>query len=158
MRKDVLLLIVLGVGTVFFANYKPEKSKRPTHFGSSVEPMDHEPTDTFVRNVYLDGNWLGSAGPGGSTVAGALALPYKWYPGLTATVNWERCEPYGKNCKWTEKKVLVHPYTRVGGTMLQIIDGEDILIIPTMFDTRHEDYPGPPSPYKNFLKRRGITR
>jgi len=164
MRKDVLLLVVLGVGMIVLANWEPEKM--PTHFSSSVDPMDYEPTDTFVRNVFLDGNWLGSAGGGGSTVAGALALPYKWYPGLTATVKWERCDRFDKNnpvpdseaCHWLEKKVLVHPYTRSGGTMLQIIEGEDVLIIPTMFGTRHEDYPGPPPPHKDFFERKGITR
>lgn len=156
MRKDILLLIVLGVGMVFFANYKAEEL--PTHFISSVVPMDHEPTDTFVRNVLLNGNWIGSAGSGGSTALSGINLPLKWYPGLTAHVKWERCQPYGQDCVWTEKTVFVHPYDDVGETWLHIIDGLEVLLVPIMLAPRHENYPGPLPPYKNFHKKRGISR
>jgi hypothetical protein len=114
--------------------------------------MDHDMSDTFVRPVYVDGHWAGEAGTGGGTVAGALSLPAPWHPGLTVRVKWRRCEPYGKNCRWNEKHVLVHPYDRSGGTNLHILDSDDVLIIPSMLFPNHPDYPGPHYPQKDFYK------
>lgn len=129
---------------------EPVSTKR--YFGSSVTPMDHDMSDTFVRPVYVDGHWVGEAGTGGSTVAGALTLPAPWHPGLTVRVKWRRCEPYGKNCIWHEKHVLVHPYDHSGGTNLHILDSDDVLIIPSMLFPNHLDYPGPHYPKKDFYK------
>ncbi|WP_138984769.1 hypothetical protein, partial [Xanthomonas oryzae] len=28
-------------------------------FSSTVDPMDNDPSDTFVRKVYIDGRWVG---------------------------------------------------------------------------------------------------
>jgi hypothetical protein len=120
-------------------------------FGSSVTPMDHDPSDTFVRKVYVDGHWVGSAGTGGSIVADGITLPHKWHPGLTAKVGWERCEPYGKNCQWQEKIVPIHQYDEVGRTWLHIMSGNEVLIIPSMLAPNHPDYPGPGYPEKNFF-------
>ncbi|MGY0611841.1 DUF3304 domain-containing protein [Luteimonas sp. A501] len=121
-------------------------------FGSSVTPMDHDPSDTFVRNVFVDGAWVGAAGTGGSTVC-CLVLPVHWHQDLQAKVRWERCEPYGKNCQWHEKTVSIHPYDRVGATWLHIISGDEVLIIPSMMAPNHPDYPGPGYPEKDFFKR-----
>ena len=129
-------------------------------FGSSVTPMDHDPSDTFVRQVYIDGHWVGSAGMGGSTVAGGISLPRKWRPGLTAVVRWERCDRYDEKipvpdeeaCRWTEKVVPIHQYDEVGHTDVHILEGYRVLIIPTMLDPTHPDYPGPGYPTKNFFK------
>ena len=49
-----------------------------TLFGSSVTPMDHDPSLTYVNDVFIDGNWVGSAGTGGSTVANGITLPVKF--------------------------------------------------------------------------------
>jgi len=121
-------------------------------FGSSVTPMDHDPSDTFVRTVYVNGRWVGSAGMGGKTVLGGISLPNKWHPGLTARVKWERCEPYGKNCRWTEKVVPIQRYDDVGHTDLHLLPGDRVLIIPTMLDPAHPNYPGPGYPTKNFFR------
>ncbi|WP_170874123.1 DUF3304 domain-containing protein [Xanthomonas translucens] len=120
-------------------------------FSSTVEPMDNDPSDTFVRNVYIDGRWAGSAGPGGSGVADGIRLPIKWHPGLTAHVRWERCEPYAKNCQWHELDVPVAKYTEVGMTHLHIMPGDKrVLIIPSMLAPNNSEYPGPGYPSKDF--------
>ncbi|WP_410934048.1 DUF3304 domain-containing protein [Pseudomonas sp. W5-01] len=114
--------------------------------------MDHDTSDTFVRPVFLDGSGVGKAATVGSTVLGALRLPAPWHPGLTGRVKWRRCEPYGKNCKWTEKEVLVHPYDKTGATHLHIMENDNVLIIPSMISPRHHDYPGTRYPKKDFYK------
>ncbi|MDR0183171.1 DUF3304 domain-containing protein [Lysobacter arvi] len=124
-------------------------------FGSSVSAMDHDPSDTFVRNVYVNGKWVGEASGGGGIVAGGISLPNRWRPGLTAVVKWERCEPYGKNCRWTEKVVPIQKYDEVGHTDLHILEGGQVLIIPTMLDPQHPDYPGPGYPTKDFFRNTG---
>lgn len=141
------------IAIVNYAKYpRPEPVVKKLYFGSSVIPMDHDMSDTFVRPVYVDGNWVGAAGTGGSTVSGALSLPAPWHLGLTVRVKWRRCEPYGKNCRWTEKDVLVHPYDKSGATHLHIMENDDVLIIPSMLSPRNPDYPGPGHPKKDFYK------
>jgi hypothetical protein len=121
-------------------------------FGSSVTAMDHDPSDTFVRTVYVNGRWVGEGGRGGKTVLGGISLPNRWRPGLTAVVKWERCEPYGKNCRWTEKVVPIHQYDEVGATWLHILPGDQVLIIPSMLAPGHPNYPGPDLPTKDFFR------
>lgn len=153
---------VVLIGLARWALMPPSEPVSTTrYFGSSVTPMDHDMSDTFVRPVYVDGHWVGAAGTGGSTVAGALSLPAPWHPGLTVRVKWRRCDRFDRNnpvpdseaCRWTEKDVLVHPYDYSGGTRLHILDNNDVLIIPSMLTTRDPDYPGPGFPRKNFFKR-----
>lgn len=128
-------------------------------FGSSVTPMDHDPSFTYVRKVFVDGNWVGSAGTGGSTVASGISLPVKWRPGLTAVVKWERCEPFfpenpvpdEEACKWHEKVVPIHEYDLVGATHLHIMPGDEVVIIPSMMGPNHPNYPGPGYPEKDFF-------
>ena len=142
---------VVLIGLARWALMPPSEPVSTTrYFGSSVTPMDHDMSDTFVRPVYVDGHWVGEAGTGGSTVAGGLSLPAPWHPGLTVRVKWRRCEPYGKNCRWKEKHVLVHPYDHSGGTNLHILENDDVLIIPSMLFPNHPDYPGPHYPQKDF--------
>ena len=132
-----------------------------TLFGSSVTPMDHDPSLTYVNDVFIDGNWVGSAGTGGSTVASGITLPVKWRPGLTAVVQWERCEPYGKNCVKHEKVVPIHPYDEVGRTWLHILPEGEVVIIPAMLAPDHPDYPGPGYPVKDFyrdIERAGLLK
>ncbi|HEX8588777.1 DUF3304 domain-containing protein [Pseudomonas sp.] len=156
--KRINLGMFLGGAVILIAvsNYakypRPEPVIKKLSFGSSVTPMDHDMSDTFVRPVYVDGHWVGAAGTGGSTVAGALSLPAPWHPGLTVRVKWRRCEPYGKNCRWNEKHVLVHPYDYTARTWLHILENDDVLIIPSGMWPRHDDYPGPKFPQKNFYK------
>jgi hypothetical protein len=121
-------------------------------FGSSVTAMDHDPSDTFVRTVYVNGRWVGEASGGGGIVLGGVSLPNRWRPGLTAVVKWERCEPYGKNCRWTEKVVPIHQYDEVGRTWLHLLPGDGVLIIPSMLGPGHPDYPGPDLPTKDFFR------
>ena len=154
----------LGLAVLLIALSRYEKSPpvepvvKTRYFGTSVTPMDHEASDTFVRPVYVDGGWVGAAGTGGSSVGGALSLPAPWHPGLTVRVKWRRCEPYGKNCRWIEKDVLVHPYDESGGTDLHILENDDALIIPSMLFPEHPDYPGPDLPIKDFRLRKGISK
>ncbi|MDR0183170.1 DUF3304 domain-containing protein [Lysobacter arvi] len=132
-------------------------------FGSSVTAMDHDPSDTFVRNVYVDGTWVGEGGRGGKTVAGGISLPNRWRPGLTAVVKWERCDRFDREhpvpdeqaCRWTEKVVPIQKYDEVGHTDLHILEGGQVLIIPTMLDPQHPDYPGPGYPTKDFFRNTG---
>jgi hypothetical protein len=157
MRTKWIPALLLAVGLPVLAGcQKPEKE--PEFFGTTVTAMDHLPTDTFVRKVYIDGRGVGSAGQGGSMSASGVMLPVKWHPGLTARVKWQRCEPYGKNCKWHELDVPVHEYTAVGNTWVHILDDEHVLIIPSMLGPGHPDYPGPDIPEKNFVKKRGIGK
>ncbi len=150
-----LLAVVIAL-THYKKTVKPEPA--PPYFFSSVTAMDYEPTDTFVRKVILNGQGIGSAGNGGSTVLGALGMPIKWQPGLSVVVEWERCQRYGKNCQHKKKTAYVHPFSQSGETNIHLLDGDDVLIIPSMLGPRHPDYPGPPPPEKNFYKKRGITR
>jgi len=146
----------------------PERSSDPNaRVGGSLTSMDYEPTDTFVRPVYVDGRGGDSAGTGGSTVLGAISLPQRWHPGLTVNVRWRRCArgtfyipgvPQDEGCRWVEKDVPVHPYTYVGITWLHIFADDQVLVIPAMLGPRHPDYPGARPPYKNFYERRGIGR
>ncbi|MDR0183169.1 DUF3304 domain-containing protein [Lysobacter arvi] len=132
-------------------------------FGSSVTAMDHDPSDTFVRNVYVDGTWVGEGGRGGKTVAGGISLPNHWRPGLTAVVKWERCDRFDREhpvpdeqaCRWTEKVVPIHQYDDVGETWLHILEGDKVLIIPSMLAPGHPDYPGPDFPTKDFFRNTG---
>lgn len=144
---------VVLIGVARWGLMPPSKPVSTTrYFGSSVTPMDHDMSDTFVRPVFVNGSGVGAAGRGGGTSLGALSLPAPWHPGLTVRVKWRRCEPYGENCRWTEKDVLVHPYDHSGGTRLHILENDDVLVIPSMLGTRHPDYPGPGYPIKNFDK------
>lgn len=138
------------------------KEEPPEYFGSSVTPMDHLMTDTFVKEVYIDGHWVGSAGTGGSTVAGGFTLPTRWHPGLTAHVKWQRCnrrvvdgpQSEGELCNWHEVNAPVTRYGLSGGTWLHIIDDEHVMVIPSMVGPGHPDYPGPGFPEKNFFNVR----
>lgn len=162
----VKLITAVSLILAFIVYVRWEQPKMPTHFGSTIDPMDHEPTDTFVRSVSINGYWIGSAGQGGGAVAGGIVLPLKWRPGLTIVVKWERCDrfdrknpvPDSEACHWKEKTVLIHPYSEVGMTHLHILDGEEVLIIPSMLGPGHKDYPGPDLPQKNFHEKKGITR
>ena len=40
----------------------PKQPDPDATFGSSVTAMDHDPSDTFVRNVFVDGTWVGEGG------------------------------------------------------------------------------------------------
>ncbi|SEQ24468.1 Protein of unknown function [Pseudomonas sp. NFACC02] len=151
-------MAVLLIAASRYEKPPPEPPPKPRYFGTAVSPMDHERSDTFVRPVYVNGGWVSAAGPGGSTVTGALSLPMPWHPGLTVRVKWRRCQPYGKNCRWIEKDVLVHPYDHSGGTNLHILENDDVLIIPTMLAPNNPDYPGPGYPEKNFYARKGISK
>ncbi|NZA28500.1 DUF3304 domain-containing protein [Luteimonas sp. SJ-92] len=122
-------------------------------FGTSVTAMDHDPSDTLVRSVTVDGAWAGPAGTGGSTVC-CVSLPVRWHEGLQATVRWERCEPYGENCRWHEKAVPIHPYTEVGRVWLHIVNDDEVAIIPSMLAPDHPDYPGPGYPEKDFFRKK----
>ncbi|WP_411852088.1 DUF3304 domain-containing protein [Stenotrophomonas sp. LGBM10] len=136
----------------------------PTQVGGSLTSMDYEPSDTFVRPVYVNGRGGDSAGTGGSTVLSAISLPERWHPGLTVRVKWRRCrawyagmtEAEDELCRWMEKDVPVHPYTYVGRTWLHIFADDQVLVIPAMMSPRHPDYAGASPPYKNFHEKRGI--
>jgi len=145
----------------------PERSSDPNaRVGGSLTSMDYEPTDTFVRPVYVDGRGGDSAGTGGSTALGAISLPQRWHPGLTVRAKWRRCRAFYADrpeteeeaCRWVEKDVPVHPYTYVGRTWLHIFAVDEVLVIPSMKGPNHPDYPGAEFPYKNFNDRRGIGR
>jgi hypothetical protein len=152
MRTRWIPVMVLVLGLPALAGCK-EPEKESEFFGSSVTPMDHLMTDTFVKEVYVDGHWVGSAGTGGSTVAGGIVLPNKWHPGLTARVKWQRCEPYGKNCKWHELNVPVHEYGAVLNTWVHIVDDQNVLVIPSYYPPDGPGYPGPGYSKKNFFDK-----
>lgn len=129
--------------------------------------MDYEPTDTFVRPVYVNGRGGDSAGAGGSTVLSAISLPQRWHPGLTVHVKWRRCArgtyyipgiPQDEGCRWIEKDVPVHPYTHVGHTWLHIFADDHVLVVPAMLAPNHPEYPGAGFPHKNFNEEIGIGR
>ena len=138
----------------------PKEPDPNAMFGSSVTAMDYDPSDTFVRNVYIDGVWVGEGGRGGKTVASGISLPNQWHPGLTAVVKWERCDrfypdhpaPDEKACHWTEKVVPIQKYgDEVGRTWLHLLANDQVLIIPSMLAPNHPDYPGPGYPTKDFF-------
>ncbi|MFE0501763.1 DUF3304 domain-containing protein [Lysobacter soli] len=129
-------------------------------FGSSVTAMDHDPSDTFVRNVYVDGTWVGQGGTGGSIVLGGISLPYRWRPGLTAVVKWERCDrfdrarpvPDSEACRWTEKVVPIQKYGELAmSTWLHLLPGNEVELINSPYAPDHPDYPGPGYPTKDFF-------
>lgn len=128
-----------------------EQTAAEQEFGTALMPMDNDPSDTFVRQMYINGSYAGNVQSGGGTVLGVLSLPMRWHPGLTVHVRWERCEPYAKNCVWHELDAPVHKYEKVGGTWLHIMPGDkEVLIIPSMIGPGHPDYPGPDFPTKDF--------
>ena len=154
----VLRAVPLALLLVACVPSQPQHGPKDT-FGSSVTAMDHDPSDTFVPTVYVNGRWVGEAGMGGGIVADGISLPYKWRPGLTAVVKWERCDrfdpkhpvPDEQACRWTEKVVPIHQYDEVGHTDVHLLQGDQVLIIPTMLDPMHPDYPGPGYPTKDFF-------
>ena len=154
-------LACIAVLVLSLAACAPKQPDPDATFGSSVTAMDHDPSDTFVRNVFVDGTWVGEGGRGGKTVLGGISLPYRWRPGLTAVVRWERCDRFDRNhpvpdeeaCRWTEKVVPIQKYGEVGHTDLHLLEGDRVLIIPTMLDPRHPAYPGPGYPTKDFFHR-----
>lgn len=154
-------VVLIGVARWgFMTPSEPVSTTR--YFGNGVTPMDHDMSDTFVRPVFVNGSGIGAAGRGGGTSLGALSLPAPWHPGLTVRVKWRRCDRFDRNnpvpdseaCRWTEKDVLVHPYSSTAGAWLHILENDEVLIIPTMLGPRHQHYPGPNYPKKNFRKRK----
>ncbi len=169
LRRSAMHIAALAAVVLTLTSCKPpERSSDPNaRVGGSLTSMDYEPTDTFVRPVYVNGMGGDSAGTGGSTVLSAISLPQRWHPGLTVNVKWRRCArgtfyvpgvPQNEGCRWVEKDVPVHPYTYVGTTWLHIFADDQVLVIPAMLGPGHPDYPGAESPYKSFNKRRGIGR
>ncbi|WP_422506776.1 DUF3304 domain-containing protein [Stenotrophomonas sp. GZD-301] len=159
-----VLLLVVAAGVYRLAHSHPTK-RVSTWVGGSLTSMDYEPTDTFVRPVYVNGGGGDSAGTGGSTVLTAIGLPERWYPGLEVPVKWRRCargtyyipgEVQDEGCRWVEKNVPVHPYTYVGRTWVHIYADDQVLVIPTMMGPNHPDYPSRDFPDKDFYERRGI--
>jgi len=167
-KHDALHAAAFAVTALTMAGCTPtERSSDPNaRIGGSLTSMDYEPTDTFVRPVYVNGLGGDSAGTGGSTALGAISLPQRWHPGLTVRVTWRRCRAFYADrpeteeeaCRWIEKDVPVHPYTYVGITWLHIFADDQVLVVPAMLGPRHPDYPGARPPYKNFYERRGIGR
>ncbi|WP_181406257.1 DUF3304 domain-containing protein [Stenotrophomonas rhizophila] len=162
-------IAALAAVVLTLTSCKPaERSSDPNaRVGGSLTSMDYEPTDTFVRPVYVNGLGGDIAGTGGSTVLSAISLPQRWHPGLTVNVRWRRCArgtfyvpgvPQNEGCRWVEKDVPVHPYTYVGRTWLHIFADDEVLVIPSMKGPNHPDYPGAEFPYKNFNDGRGIGR
>jgi len=155
-KLAVLWVVLLTLPLVACGRKEPDPNAM---FGSSVTAMDHDPTYTFVRNVYVNGRWVGQGGTGASDVMGGIALPNRWHPGLTAVVKWERCDPFDpehpvpdeKACRWTEKVVPIQQYEDVGHTDLHLLPDDKVLIIPTMLAPNHPDYPGPGYPTKDFF-------
>ncbi len=139
-------------------------ANREVRVGGSLQSMDYEPTDTFVRPVYVNGRGGDEAGTGGSTVLSAISLPQRWRPGLTVHVKWRRCRAFYADrpeteeqlCRWIEKDVPVHPYTYVGTTWLHIFADDQVLVIPGMLAPNHQDYAGAGFPLKDFHERQGI--
>lgn len=161
------ILFLAALACALAACKQPVDDVTDNRVGGSLTSMDYEPTDTFVRPVYVNGRGGDSAGTGGSTVLSAISLPQRWHPGLTVHVKWRRCargtyyipgEPQDDGCRWVEKDVPVHPYTFVGRTWLHIFADDQVLVIPAMLAPGHPDYPGADSPYKSFNKERGIGR
>jgi hypothetical protein len=159
------------LGAALLASLVACAPREPLHgpndtFASSVTAMDHDPSDTFVPTVYVNGRWVGEASMGGGIVADGISLPYKWRPGLTAVVKWERCDrfdpkhpvPDEQACRWTEKVVPIHQYDDVGGTWLHILSDDQVLIIPSMLGPGHPDYPGPNLPTKDFFSNTSRER
>jgi len=155
LAPALLVLLVL-----LLAACGPKEPDPNAMFGSSVTAMDHDPSYTFVRNIAVNGRWVGQGGTGGSIVAGGISLPNRWHPGLTAVVKWERCDPFDpehpvpddKACRWTEKVVPIQKYDEVGRTWLHLLPNDEVLIIPSMLGPNHPDYPGPGYPTKDFFK------
>lgn len=167
VAKAVLLIAYVALAAVLLVIWKTREVPQPvpTWIGSNLTSMDYEPTDTFVRPVYVNGQGGDSAGTGGSTMLGVLTLPARWYPGLTVRVKWRRCtpgsesfpsEPEDHGCRWVEKDVPVQPYSYVAETWLHIFENDEVLVIPSALSPRNPDYPGARHPYKSFNKRRGI--
>jgi hypothetical protein len=142
------------------------KEKEPEFYGSSVTAMDYLPTDTFVKEVYINGNWVGPAVDGANRVTSGIVLPVKWRPDLTARVKWQRCDRADRNnyvpdeeaCKWHELDVPVHEYDAVLNTWVHILDDQHVLVIPSYYPPDYEGYPGPGYPEKNFILKRGIKK
>ncbi|AWH54672.1 hypothetical protein C1924_16545 [Stenotrophomonas sp. ESTM1D_MKCIP4_1] len=167
VAKAALLIAYVALSAVLLVIWKTREVSQPvpTWIGSNLTSMDYEPTDTFVRPVYVNGKGGDMAGDGASTMLGVLSLPAHWYPGLTARVKWRRCrrnldyvpgEPKDKGCRWVEKDVPVQPYTYVAETWVHIFENDEVLVIPSALFPSDENYPGAPYPYKNFFDKRGI--
>jgi hypothetical protein len=154
-RRTVCVVLLASL----LAGCGPKEPDPNATFGSSVTAMDHDPSDTFVRNVFVDGTWVGEASMGGGIVAGGISLPYRWRPGLTAVVRWERCDRFDRNhpvpdeeaCRWTEKVVPIQKYDDVGRTWLHLLPDDQVRIIPSMLAPNHPAYPGPGYPTKDFF-------
>ncbi|WP_409460472.1 DUF3304 domain-containing protein [Stenotrophomonas maltophilia] len=165
-RPVLIRTSLLVVAAALCACARADKTDElPAYIGSNLTSMDYEPTDTFVRPVYVNGKGGDMAGDGASTMLGVLSLPARWHPGLTVRVKWRRCEagteyvpdePVDEGCHWVEKDVPVQPYTYVAETWLHIFENDEVLVIPSALFPSDPDYPGARYPYKNFIKKRGI--
>ncbi|UTA55649.1 hypothetical protein L3D22_07570 [Lysobacter soli] len=80
-RRSRLATAGVALLALTLAACAPKQPDPDATFGSSVTAMDHDPSDTFVRNVFVDGTWVGEGGRGGKTVLGGISLPYRWRPG-----------------------------------------------------------------------------
>lgn len=160
-RRAIYALAAISI-VVLAITLMPQREDPNRMIGLGVSPMDHEPSRTFVREVFINGHWFGSAGSGGSTVC-CVALPARWRPDVTARIKWERCElrdpknpvPDSEACKWHEMNVPFEPYeSGLWMLWLHIMPGdENVLLIPSGTGPGHPDYPGPDFPTKVLFPR-----
>jgi hypothetical protein len=123
-----------------------------------------KPAGTFVRTVVINGRGARDMREGGST-ASAINLAKKWHPGMTARVEWERCnaDDHGgpmdnPACRWIEKDVPIQPYGMADRTHVYILEGDDVLILPSRLGPGHADYPGPDGAYPRIPAKRESCR
>ena len=107
-----------------------------------------------IQEFHVNGAWGGNLGIGaGYDKVCCIALPKKWTPGLSATVEWRRTECQGdrvNRCprgsgvwhyKTLKETIPIEPYDHSGSLQVMFLPNDEIKILVSMLDPDHPDHP-----------------
>ena len=125
--------------------------------GTPVSISGYNYTNEGIQEFFVNAGWGGGLGIGeGGGMVCCIALPDKWTPGLTATVEWrrsdcggsgpgnERC-PIGKR-PWAPPKTIkttvpIEPYDRPNGAQVMFLPNDEVKIYVAPVYPEHPDHP-----------------
>jgi len=94
--------LVLAATTLACLALQACSKPSPTRLGAPIEGYNH--TSAAINHFSVNGGGGSNFGPhlGGGSQTCCASMPAKWYPGLTAVVEWEKDPNVGASQYWTE--------------------------------------------------------
>ncbi|AXV83354.1 DUF3304 domain-containing protein [Ralstonia solanacearum] len=148
MMKRTWAAIALALCAVLCTGCKPSQTQTAKaseeELGLKVQVLNY--MDEGLGVVYVNGVWAGSMSShaGGTSIAGAVGLPAKWYPGLTVEVEWRDNKLWEKDPNGLYKaQVPVEPYPEgePASLWLAFFPGNKIRAIASRYTPRHPNFP-----------------